>query len=74
MEDAWKVFNKIPSQDVVAWNAILVPYMGMVRKPLNILNRCLEKVYRQMISLFFVFCQLVAVLVWWMKPFAVVLQ
>jgi hypothetical protein len=74
MGDAWKVFNKIPSQDVVAWNAILVPYMGMVRKPLKILNRCLKKVYRQMISLFFVFYQLVAVLVWWMKPFAVVLQ
>jgi hypothetical protein len=59
---------------VVAWNAILVLYMSMVRKPLNILNRYLKKVYSQMISLFFVFCQLVDVPVWWMKPFAVVLQ
>jgi pentatricopeptide repeat protein len=23
IEDAWRVFNKMPSQDVVAWNAIL---------------------------------------------------
>ncbi len=23
MEDAWKVFNKMPSQNVVSWNAIL---------------------------------------------------
>ncbi len=23
MEDAWSMFNKMPSQDVVTWNAIL---------------------------------------------------
>jgi pentatricopeptide repeat protein len=43
-----------------------VPCMGMVGKLLNILNRC-AKVYSQMISLLFVFCQLVAMQVWWMK-------
>jgi hypothetical protein len=35
--------------------------MDMVTKLLNILNRCVEKVYSQMISLLFVFCQLVAI-------------
>jgi pentatricopeptide repeat protein len=50
IEDAGRVFNKMPSQNVVTWNAILgdVPCMGVVRKLLNILNRCV-KVYIQMI-------------------------
>ncbi len=51
-----------------------VPSMGMVRKFLNFLNRCVEKVYNQMISLLFVFCQLVAMQVWWMKVCAIMLQ
>ncbi len=50
-----------------------VPWMGMVMKLLNILNRCV-KVYNQMISLLFVFCQLVAMQVWWMKACTVMLQ
>jgi hypothetical protein len=36
-----------------------VPGMGMIRKLLNILNRCVT-VYSQMMSLLLVFCQLVA--------------
>jgi pentatricopeptide repeat protein len=36
MEQAWRVFNKMPSRDGVSWNAILgMPYlecMGMERK------------------------------------------
>jgi hypothetical protein len=47
-----------------------MPYLedvsGMVRKLLNILNRCV-KVYCQMISLLFVFCQLIVMQVWWIK-------
>ncbi len=35
--------------------------MGMVGKLLNDLKRCVKKVYRQMISLLFVFCHLVAI-------------
>ncbi len=35
--------------------------MDMVTKLLNILNRCVEKVYSQMISLLFVFGELVAI-------------
>jgi hypothetical protein len=48
-----------------------VPCMGMVRKLLNILNRCVKKVYSQMIALLFVFCQLVSMQDWWMKAWAV---
>jgi pentatricopeptide repeat protein len=46
MDDAWRVFNKMPFRNVVTWNTILeeVPCMGMVRKLLNILNRCEEGV------------------------------
>jgi hypothetical protein len=51
-----------------------VPCMGMVRKLLNTLNRSVKKVYSQMISLLFVFCQLVAMQVWWMKACAVMPQ
>ncbi len=76
IEDAWRVFNKMSSQNVVTWNAILedVPCRGMVRKLLNILNRCVKKSYNQMISLLFVVCQLVAMQVWWMKAGTVMLQ
>jgi pentatricopeptide repeat protein len=51
-----------------------VPCMGMVRKLVNILNRCVKKVYSQMILLLFVFCQLVAMQVWWMKACGFMLQ
>jgi hypothetical protein len=47
-----------------------VPCMGMVSKLLNILNICVKKVYTQMIPLLFVFCQLVAMQVWWMEACA----
>jgi hypothetical protein len=51
-----------------------VPSMGMVRKLSDILSRCVKNVYSQMISLLFVFSQLVAMQVWWMKAYAVILQ
>jgi len=37
-----------------------VPCISMLKKLLNILNRCVKKMYSQMISTLFVFCQLVA--------------
>jgi pentatricopeptide repeat protein len=58
MEDAQRVFNRMSSQNVVMWNAIIRGY-GMLRKLFNILNRCVKKVYSQMISILFVFFQLV---------------
>ncbi len=61
MEDAWGVFNKLR-------------WMGMVTKLLNILNRCVKKMYSQMIAFLFVFCQLVAMQVWWMKACTAMLQ
>jgi pentatricopeptide repeat protein len=38
MDDAWRVFNKMPSRDVVTWTAVLggLHCTGMVRKLLNI--------------------------------------
>jgi pentatricopeptide repeat protein len=51
MEDAQRAFNRMSSQNVVMWNAIIRGY-GMLRKLFNILNRCVKKVYNQMISLF----------------------
>ncbi len=50
-----------------------VPCMGMVGKLWNILNRCV-KVYSQMISLLFVFYQLVTMQVWWLMACACMLQ
>jgi pentatricopeptide repeat protein len=39
MDDAWRVFNEMPSRDVVTWNPLEdVPCMGVVGKLLNILN------------------------------------
>jgi pentatricopeptide repeat protein len=59
LEDAQRVFNIMPSRDVVTWSAM---------------NRCVKNVYSQMISLLFVFYQLVAMQVWWIKACAVMLQ
>jgi pentatricopeptide repeat protein len=41
IQDSWRVFNKMPSQNVATWNAILgrCAKHGMLRKLLNILNR-----------------------------------
>jgi hypothetical protein len=51
-----------------------VPSMGRVRKLLNILNRCVKKVYCPMISLLFVFCELAAMQFLWMNTCVVMLQ
>ncbi len=60
----------------VMWS-LGMPYledMVMVMKLLNILNECVQKVYIQVISLLFVFCQFVAMHVWWMKACAIMFQ
>jgi hypothetical protein len=51
-----------------AWNAFCHTW----RRLLNILNRL--KMHQEMISLLFVFCQLVAMQVCWMKACTVMLQ
>jgi hypothetical protein len=72
----WSVFNKMPSRDVVTWNARLrgCAMHGHGWELSNILNRFVEKLYSQMTSLLFVFCELVVLQVWWMKACAVMLQ
>ncbi len=69
IEDAWGLFNKLPSGNVVMAMPYLedVPCRGMVRRFLNILDKCVKKVYSKIISLLFVFCQLVAMQVWWRR-------
>jgi hypothetical protein len=66
IENAWRVFKKMPSRNVGTWNAILggCAMHGHGREALKHLNGCVKKVYNQMISLFFVFCELVAIQVW----------
>ncbi len=51
LEDVWRVFNKMPSCDVVSWNAILggCPIHGPAEEALH-LNGFVKKVYSQMIS------------------------
>jgi pentatricopeptide repeat protein len=65
IEDAWRVSNKLSSCYVVSWNAILggCAMHGHV-KLLYVWNGCVTKVYNQMMSLLFIFCQLVAMQVW----------
>ncbi len=76
MEDAWRVFNKMPSQNVITWNALLggCAMHGHGKENLKHLNRCVGKVYSWVMSLLFVFCQLVAMQVWWMEACVVMLQ
>jgi pentatricopeptide repeat protein len=58
MEDAWRVFNKMPSRNVVVWNAILggCAVHGQVRKLFTFPNKRVKKAYNQTIA---VFCQFV---------------
>jgi len=62
MEDAWRVFNKMPSQNMVTWTAVIVGHVkcGEGQKALEL--------FQQMQH------ELVAMQVWWMKAFAVMLQ
>jgi pentatricopeptide repeat protein len=75
MEDAWSVFNKMPSRNVVTWTAILggCAMHGHDKEALKHFEwTCEEGVQPR--SHFCVFCQVVAMKVWWMKACGVMLQ
>ncbi len=67
-----ELFKKMPSQNVVSWTAILGG-CAMHGHGKDVLNECVKKVYSQMKSFLFVFCQLVAMQVRWMKACTVML-
>jgi pentatricopeptide repeat protein len=75
MEDAWRVINKMPSQDVVTWNAKLggCAMHGHGKEALKHFEQMCEGVQQNDVA-FFAFCQLVAMQVWWMKAYTVMLQ
>jgi pentatricopeptide repeat protein len=60
---------------VVTWSTILegCAMHGHGKEALKYFEQ-MKKVYSQMISLLFVFCQLVAMQVWWMKARAFMVQ
>jgi pentatricopeptide repeat protein len=77
IDDAWRVFNKMSSQHVVTWNAIIYrtcETAGRGRRHWNYFYKCSRRVYSQIMSLLFVFCELIAMQVWWMKACTVMLQ
>jgi pentatricopeptide repeat protein len=76
MDDALKVFNMMPSRNVVTWTAILgaCAMHGHGKEALKHFEWDVKKVCSQMIPLLFVFCQLVAMQVWWMKACDAMLQ
>ncbi len=75
MDNGWRVFNKMPFRNVVTWSTILggCALHGHGKEALKYFEQ-MKKVYSQMISLLFVFCQLVAMQVWWMKARAFMVQ
>jgi pentatricopeptide repeat protein len=75
MEDVCKVFNSMPSHDVFSWNALLGGFAmhGQGKEALVHFERMCKKVYIQVMSLLFVFFQLVAMQVLWMKACAFML-
>jgi pentatricopeptide repeat protein len=74
IENARRVFNKMPSQNVVTWNAILggCAMHGCGKEALEHFEQMCEGVHPNDIT--FVFCHLLAMQVWWMKACAVMLQ
>jgi len=53
MEEAWRVFKKMPSRDVVSWNVMIMGHVkcGQGHKHWNCFNKCNWKVYNQALSL-----------------------
>ncbi|CAM6035383.1 unnamed protein product [Sphagnum compactum] len=39
MEDAWRVFNKMPSRDVVTWTAMILGYCGNIEDAWRVFNK-----------------------------------
>ncbi len=63
MDDAWRVFNKMPSRDVVTWTAVLggCALHGHGKEALKHFKRmCKEGVQPDDVTFIFHFCQLVA--------------
>jgi hypothetical protein len=65
MEDALRMFNNKPSQNVVTWNVLgkMCHERTKVKKFLNIFNMC-EKGVQPIIYFLFAFYQFVAMQVW----------
>jgi pentatricopeptide repeat protein len=49
IEDAWRVFNKMPSRDVVSWSAMILGHVkcGQSRRHCNCFDKCNRKVCSQ---------------------------
>jgi pentatricopeptide repeat protein len=69
MEDAQRVFNEMPSRNVVSWTAMLQGFAmhGYGKEALKHFEQMCENSVGSMMSLSFVFCQLVVMQAWWMK-------
>jgi len=53
MEDSQIVFNKMPSLDVVTWNALIVGHVDKkARRHWNYLDKCVRKVWDQTLLIF----------------------
>jgi hypothetical protein len=53
MEDAWRVFNKLPMSDVVSWNAMTLAHgnVGKGGRHWSYSNKCNRKVCHRTLSL-----------------------
>ncbi len=69
MEEAQRVFNEMPSCNVVSWTAMLQRFAmhGYGKEALKHFEQLCENSVGSMMSLSFVFCQLVVMQAWWMK-------
>ncbi len=64
MEDENRVFSKMPLRNVISWNSILVAFAMHWHGNIPWLYSFLAHLFEMML---FIFCQLVAMQVWWMK-------
>ncbi len=79
MQDVWNMFNKMQSENVIYWNAILrgCDTHGHGKEFLKHFGQMFEKgviSYVITIVCLFVFCQLAGLQVWWMKACAIMLH
>jgi len=73
MEDAQRVFNEMPSHNVVSWTTMLqgCAMHGHGKEALQHFEQMCEEGVKPDIVTFFVFCQLVAMQDWWTKSLQV---
>jgi pentatricopeptide repeat protein len=76
MEDAWRVFNKVPSQDLVTWNVILGGFAmrGHGKEALKHFEQMCEEGVQPDDITFICLLSACSMQVSWMKAFAVMLQ